>query len=220
MTASKPTDPEPAHGCHPYTAPDGQQRQESGPLPVGEAGGGLSAALYGELRQLAAAQFRREQAGRTLQATALVHEALLRLRDLAPPPGTNEERRRFFGAAAETMRRILIEQARRRRRLKRGGGWRRVSLSVAEPAAPEPEDWDVEALHAALARLEQMSPDRAEVVTLRFFAGRTLPEVAELLGISLATAERRWSMARAWLYRELSRPETTQPESSENNGFL
>lgn len=163
--------------------------------------------VYDELRQLAAGQLRGERPGQTLQATALVHEALLRLDTLRPQPGTPEERRRFFGLAAETMRRILIEQARQRRRVKRGGGWQRISLSEVEPAGPPGPDLEVEALHEALERLEQLSNERAEVVKLRFFARQTLPEIAEMLGISLATAERRWSIARAWLYRELTRAE-------------
>lgn len=157
--------------------------------------------LYGELRKLAAAKLRSERPGQTLQATALVHEALLRLdrqaggNDWASPA-------QYFSAAAVCMRRILIEQARRKRRLKRGGDRRRVSLSVAEPFVNADED--VEAVSDALDRLEQFEPQKAEVVKLRYYAGLTVPQIAEALGISVATVERRWAYARAWLYRDLA----------------
>lgn len=158
--------------------------------------------LYGELRKLAAARLRSERPGQTLQATALVHEVVLRLER---PTGRNDwaSPAQYFSAAAVCMRRILIEQARRKRRLKRGGDRRRVSLSVAEPFALNADE-DVEAVSAALDRFEQIEPQKAEVVKLRYFAGLTVPQIAEALGISVATVERRWAYARAWLYRELA----------------
>jgi RNA polymerase sigma factor (TIGR02999 family) len=153
-----------------------------------------------ELRRLAAQKLAQEKPGQTLQATALVHEAYLRL--VGAGGGAWDNRRHFFAAAAEAMRRILVEQARRKRRARHGGGQQRVELDEA-CALVQPRSDDLLALDEALTRLAALNPVRAEVVKLRFFAGLTMPEVAQALGLSLPTAERYWTSARAWLYAEL-----------------
>jgi RNA polymerase sigma factor (TIGR02999 family) len=165
--------------------------------------------VYDELRKLAGERLAQENPGQTLQATALVHEVYLRLVGGEPAPHWNS-RGHFFVAAAEAMRRILIEQARRKGRAKRGGGLRRVDLDHACAIAASPED-DFLALDEALARLAQLDPVRAELIKLRFFAGLTMPQVADALGISLATAERYWVFARTWLCAELT-DENPAPE--------
>jgi RNA polymerase sigma factor (TIGR02999 family) len=164
--------------------------------------------VYDELRQLAAAKLAQEKPGQTLQATALVHEAYLRL-VASPECKRGEEphfnsRGHFFAAAAEAMRRILIENARRKGRVRRGGGLRRVGLDEAQLLTDGPNE-DLLALDDALNRLAELDPVRAELVKLRFFAGLTMPEAAAVLGISLTTAERYWTFARAWLHAEMSR---------------
>jgi RNA polymerase sigma factor (TIGR02999 family) len=162
------------------------------------AAGQLLPLVYDELRRLAAARIAGEGPGHTLQATALVHEAYLRLVD-AGAEHAWENRRHFFAAAAEAMRRILIDRARRKKRLKRGGGHRRVDLeSIELPAAARGED--LLALDEALNCLAQEAPQKAELVKLRFFAGLSVEEAACCLGISRATADRYWAYARAWLY--------------------
>ena len=163
--------------------------------------------VYDELRKLAAAQMAREKPGHTLDATALVHEAFLRL------VGDQhfENRRHFFAAAAEAMRRILVEAARRKGRDKRGGGRRRIDLDDACARTSAPDD-NLLAIDEALTRLADLDPVRAQLVKLRFFAGLTMPEAAVALGISLATAERYWAFARTWLYAELSEPEPLPPD--------
>jgi RNA polymerase sigma factor (TIGR02999 family) len=158
--------------------------------------------VYSELRQLAAARLAREKPGQTLQPTALVHEAFVRLVGGESQQAWNS-RGHFFAAAAEAMRRILVEQARRKRRLKRGGELNRVDLDSA-CAITERQSIDVLALDEALTKLAAEEPAKAELVKLRFFAGLTIPEAAAALGISLATAERYWTFARAWLYAELA----------------
>jgi RNA polymerase sigma factor (TIGR02999 family) len=157
--------------------------------------------VYGELRQLAAQKLAQEKPGQTLQATALVHEAYLRL------VGTETARRwdsrgHFFAAAAEAMRRILIDQARRRDSQKRGGGLRRVDLDAgAALAAPEGDAAeDLLALDEALRQFEVEEPLKARLVKLRYFAGLSLQQAADALGISAATAKRQWVYVRAWLY--------------------
>jgi RNA polymerase sigma factor (TIGR02999 family) len=166
--------------------------------------------VYDELRKLAARRLAQEKPGQTLQATALVHEAYLRL---VGTPGSGGEpqsaeispwnsRGHFFGAAAEAMRRILVENARRKGRLKRGGDLDRCHLEFAEPAV-EGVSPDVLAVDEALTALAQEYPDQAELVKLRYFAGLTLAEAAAALGISSATADRRWRYARAWLAQRL-----------------
>ena len=158
--------------------------------------------VYSELRRLAARKLSQEAPGQTLQATGLVHEAYLRLVDVEKAQHWNS-RGHFFAAAAEAMRRILVEQARRKRRLKRGGDKERVDLEEVEIAFVGPAD-DIVALDDALARLAQKHPEKAELVKLRYFAGLTVNEAAEVLGISTSTADRHWTYARAWLFRELS----------------
>jgi RNA polymerase sigma factor (TIGR02999 family) len=167
----------------------------------------LLSLVYDELRRLAAAKLAKEKPGHTLQTTALVHEAYLRLvgraeTDAGNPPHW-DNRGHFFSAAAEAMRRILVDSARRKQALKRGGGQHRVDF---EPAASTvgPAPIDLLALDEALARLTALEPLKAELVKLRFFAGLTMPEVAESLGISLATAERHWTFARTWLFAAMS----------------
>jgi RNA polymerase sigma factor (TIGR02999 family) len=156
--------------------------------------------VYNELRQLAAARLSHEKPGHTLQATALVHEAYLRL--VGDGDAHWKSRAHFFGAAAEAMRRILVEAARRKGRHKRGGGWERCDLDAAAAVVGEPTV-DLVALDEALTELDQREPAKAELVKLRFFAGLTLDEAAAALGISSATADRHWKFARAWLANRL-----------------
>jgi RNA polymerase sigma factor (TIGR02999 family) len=166
--------------------------------------------VYDELRRLAAARMGEERPGQTLQATALVHEAYLRLVG-GGQPDRWDGRGHFFAAAAEAMRRILVETARRKGRARHGGGQRRIDLDDNALAAAPPGD-DLLAIDEALTRLAELDPKRADLVKLRFFAGLTMPEAAAALGISLATAERHWAFARTWLYAELS---DSQPAESD-----
>jgi RNA polymerase sigma factor (TIGR02999 family) len=159
--------------------------------------------VYEELRKLAACKMAQEKPGQTLQATDLVHQAYLRLVDVAKAQHWNS-RGHFFGAAAEAMRRILVERARHKARLRHGGGRRRVDLLEAEVAAPT-DDAQVLLLDDALARLAAARPQAAELVKLRFFAGLTLEASAPLLGLSPRTARRLWAFARAWLRRDMER---------------
>jgi RNA polymerase sigma factor (TIGR02999 family) len=170
---------------------------------AGEAGASeqLVPLVYAELRRQARRVLRREGEGHTLQATALVHEAWLRLdgqRD-----ARWESRTQFLAVAAQTMRRVLVDHARARRALKRGGGGTRVTYGAADQAAATSEDVDVLALDDALARLATMDPRKARLVELRYFAGLSMPEAAAALGVSLATVGREWAVARMWLRREL-----------------
>jgi RNA polymerase sigma factor (TIGR02999 family) len=158
--------------------------------------------VYNELRKLAAAKLSNEKPGQTLQATALVHEAYVRLVD-ADESRLWNSRGHFFAAAAEAMRRILVEQARHKGRLKHGGNRQRIERD-SECAVAEPPSLDLLALDDALSKLAIDEPTKAELVKLRFFAGLTMPEAAAALGISLATAERHWSFARTWLYAEMA----------------
>jgi RNA polymerase sigma factor (TIGR02999 family) len=158
--------------------------------------------VYDELRKLAAEKLAQEKPGQTLQATALVHEAYLRLVDVEEAQHWNS-RGHFFAAAAEAMRRILIEHARRKQSRKRGGDRVRQDLdAVVDLAAPESPE-EVLALDEALQKLAAKDKSAADVVHLRFFAGLPMPEVAKLLGISPRTADRLWAYARAWLHREI-----------------
>ena len=159
--------------------------------------------IYDELRRLAAQKLSHEKPGQTLQATALVHDAYVRLVDVEKAQHWSS-RNHFYAAAAEAMRRILVENARRKKALRRGGDRRRLDL--AEPAAPELSD-DLLALDEALGKLAEKDAAKAELVKLRYFAGLTMEQTAESLGISLATAHRWWNYARAWLHQEIAGPE-------------
>jgi RNA polymerase sigma factor (TIGR02999 family) len=158
--------------------------------------------VYDELRKLAAAKMSHEAPGQTLQPTALVHEAWLRL--AGADNAQFEGRGHFFAAAAEAMRRILIDRARQKLSLKRGAGAERVNLDELEVAVAADED-TLLAVDDALTKLAKEDPDSAEFIKLRFFAGLTNDEAAEALGIPERTARRHWSFARAWLYREIRR---------------
>lgn len=160
--------------------------------------------VYNELRQLAREKLAHELPGQTLQATALVHEAYMRLLG-GQNPTSWENRAHFFGAAAEAMRRILVDQARRKGSLKRGGNAKRINLEadlpVTGPSGVSP--LDLLALDEALQEFETIDPVRARVVKLHFFSGFTLPETAEALGVSLATVKRQWVFARSWLFGKI-----------------
>jgi RNA polymerase sigma factor (TIGR02999 family) len=157
--------------------------------------------VYDELRRLAGQKLAQEKPGQTLQATALVHEAYLRLVGAETIPHW-DSRRHFFAAAAEAMRRILCDRARDRGRIKRGGGWRRLRLDQIDLSVAEPPD-EVLALDEALERLAQEDPLCADLVKLRFFAGLTLDEAAAALGIARRSTDRYWAFARSWLYDAL-----------------
>jgi RNA polymerase sigma factor (sigma-70 family) len=172
--------------------------------------------VYDELRKLAAARLAGERPGQTLSATALVHEAFLRLVGDGSRPASAEHpgsapqvgpqfdgRGHFFAAAAEAIRRILVEQARRRQAAKRGGAVRREELDPDRITAPAPDD-ELLALHEALDRLSEQHPEKAELVKLRYFAGLTADQAADALGVSPSTADRHWAYARAWLKRAMS----------------
>ena len=159
--------------------------------------------VYDELRKLAAARLAAEKAGHTLQPTALVHEAYLRLAGDQQPHDWNG-RGHFFGAAAEAMRRILVEAARRKGRQRHGGNRQRVELDDVGASDIKPAG-DLLDLDQALTRLEAIDAAAASVVKLRYFAGLSMPETAQALGLPLRTAERNWTFARTWLHRELSR---------------
>ena len=158
--------------------------------------------VYRQLRALAARRMRNERPDQTLQATALVHEAYVRLVD-ADKAQSWENRWHFFAAAAESMRRILVDNARRRARLKRGGEMRRIDLDNVELTVNEPPD-ELIALDEALSILAAAHPEKAQLVKLRYFGGLTQDEAAQALGVSKSTADRHWAYARAWLYRQLS----------------
>jgi RNA polymerase sigma-70 factor (ECF subfamily) len=205
-----PSTPLPAKAVRPATAPPTGSGQA--PQPVTELlrawGAGDAAAsealislVYGELRRQAGRALRREREGHTLQATALVHEAWLRLDGQHGVPW--ESRTQFLAVAAQMMRRVLVDHARTRQALKRGGGETQVTLGEAVNAVAAPDAVDVLALDDALARLAVVDPRKARLVELRYFAGLSIPETAAALGISLATAGREWAVARMWLRREL-----------------
>jgi RNA polymerase sigma factor (TIGR02999 family) len=158
--------------------------------------------VYQELRRLAASKMRGEREAHTLEPTALVHEAYLRLVDQQQPQHW-QSRQHFFGAAAEAMRRILIERARQRQSQKRGGELKRQPLDSGTMATPE-SSTDLLALDEALTRLEQHDAQAAQLVKLRYFSGLTNVQAAELLDLSPRSADRLWAYAKAWLYRELS----------------
>jgi RNA polymerase sigma factor (sigma-70 family) len=207
-------------------------RVESGDAQAIEA---LLPLVYDELRKLAAAKLAHEQPGHTLQATALVHEAYLRLvgnqgnrgqetgdskKDRASSPVpcslspvSFDSRGHFFAAAAEAMRRILVESARRKRRLKHGGDWDRVEVEIAE-LPTRMDAAELIALDEALEKLRQQDAVKAQLVTLRYFGGLTIEQAAQVLKISRVTAHRYWTFARAWLHREITGEERRPPESA------
>ncbi len=159
--------------------------------------------VYEELRRLAAARLAREAAGQTLQPTALVHEAWLRL--LKGKEQDWRDRSYFFAAAAEAMRRIMVESARRKMRLKHGGGQQRLNVEDVNPAAPTPDEKLLQ-LDEALAEMERAEPELARVVMLKYFSGLTNQEVAEALGVSVSTVDRQWFSARRWLFTKMDPP--------------
>jgi RNA polymerase sigma factor (TIGR02999 family) len=167
-----------------------------------KAGEELLPLVYEELRKLASDKLAREPAGQTLQATALVHEAWLRLSGGEDRQWDN--RRHFFGAAAEAMRRILIDNARRKQAVRHGGDQKRINLEDVDVAAPAAED-TLLAIDEALRKFTARDPQKAELVKLRYFGGLTIEETAASLGISVATAKRWWAFSRAWLNAEMSR---------------
>ena len=169
---------------------DGDQKAADELLPL----------VYGELRKLARARMAKTPPGQTLQATALVHEAYLRLIG-SDDPGWNS-RGHFFAAAGQAMRQILVDQARRKAALKRGGDRERVDLDQATPVIAPPTD-QVLALDEALGELEQHAPRQARLVTLRYFAGMTMTETAAALGVSIGTVERDWRYVKVWLHEKL-----------------
>jgi RNA polymerase sigma factor (TIGR02999 family) len=166
-----------------------------------EAFGELMEVTYARLRRIARRQARRERSGHTLQATAILHEAVLRLMDLE---GLSwNDRGHFYAVAAEMMRRTLVDYAREQNRLKRGGDARRVTLEEAESVASPDRPPDLEALDAALTRLAARDPRKVRIVELRFFVGLTGAEIARCLDLSTATVQREWRRAKTWLYAEL-----------------
>ncbi|MCA9014776.1 MAG: sigma-70 family RNA polymerase sigma factor [Planctomycetaceae bacterium] len=167
-----------------------------------EAAEQLLPVVYGELRQLAAANLASEKPGQTLQATALVHEAYLRLVD-SPQSQQWDGRGHFFAAAATAMRRILVENARRKNRIKHGGNLKRQDLDLVPIVAPQIHE-DLIALNESLDRLKSVDPQAVELVNLRYFAGLPVAEAAEILGISPRTADRVWAFARAWLHTDIT----------------
>ena len=171
-----------------------------------QAAGELLPRIYDELRRVAAAKMSREAPGHTLGATALVHEAYLRLIGDGPEV-TWDSRRHFFAAAAEAMRRILVESARRKRSIRMGGEMSRKPLDDEEIECQRPAD-EVLALHEALDSLAAEDPVKADVVKLRYFVGMTIPETARVLNISVATANRHWTYARAWLHHHVVKGDT------------
>lgn len=171
--------------------------------------------VYADLRSLAASRLSRERADHTLQPTALVHEVWMRL--VQHDPGTVESRSHFFAAAARVMRRILVEHARRRQAAKRGGSATRVALDPELVPGAE-ADLGVLDVHHALLEFEQVSSRQARLVELRFFAGLSMPEAAEVLDVSLATVERDWTAARLWLQRRLCSARDGDPDRVLSSG--
>jgi RNA polymerase sigma factor (TIGR02999 family) len=169
--------------------------------------------VYDELRKLAAAKLAHERPGQTLQATALVHDAYIRLVDVEQAQHW-DSRQHFFAAAAEAMRRILVETARRKKRIKHGGDLERVELDGEQLAVELPVD-DLLAINEALEQLEASDEQSARLVKLRYFTGLSVEDAAELLGISPRTAYRDWSYARAWMYRRLGGERTPPAEGSQ-----
>lgn len=157
--------------------------------------------VYKELHRLADHYLRRERVGHTLQATALINEAYLRI--IKQDEVNWQNRAHFFGVAAQMMRRILVDHARSHLYAKRGGGAQKLTINEAIDVPQQERDLDLVALDDALQRLEQIDPQQSKIIELRFFGGLTIEETAEVLGISPATIKREWNWAKAWLYREL-----------------
>jgi RNA polymerase sigma factor (TIGR02999 family) len=189
-------------GVHSDAMPDITRLLDTAAAGDRQAAADLLPLVYEELRKLAAVRMASESPGHTLDATALVHEAYLRLVGDQQFDG----RGHFFAAAAEAMRRILVESARRKQAEKHGGGRHRVELPAVPVAAPDRRD-DLLALDDALTRLAAEEPAVAAVVNLRYFAGLTVEQAADALGLSVRTANRHWAYAKAWLFRELDRPD-------------
>jgi RNA polymerase sigma factor (TIGR02999 family) len=196
--AARPADPSAANGYPAQPVTELLRAWGAGDAGASEA---LVPLVYAELRRQARRALRREREGHTLQATALVHEAWLRLDGQHDVPW--ESRTQFLAVAAQMMRRVLVDHARTRRALKRGGGGTQVTLGHADHAVSVPDEVDVLALDDALARLATLDPRKARLVELRYFAGLSMPEAAEALGISQATVGREWAVSRMWLRREL-----------------
>lgn len=175
------------------------QRAQAGEKQAAEE---LLPLVYDDLRRLAAARMARESPGQTLQPTALVHDAWLRIQQNGEQPWQN--RRHFFAAAAEAMRRILIERARSRQRLRHGGGQERVDLDQIELPEPLPDEQMLR-IHDALDELSRINPEEAEIVKLRFFVGLKVNEIATVLGLSESTVQRSWNHAKAWLYQRMEK---------------
>ncbi len=185
------------------------ETQNSPPAERSECGDAESlVSVYEELRRLAAQKLSHERPGQTLQATALVHEAWLRLEQSGDHRWPDPEH--FFAVAAEAMRRILVENARRKQRARHGGGWERVDVEVLELAAPV-HDETLLALDDALSDLGRLDSEAANLVKLRFFVGLTQAQAAQQMGISRSTADRTWLFARAWLFDRVRPPEREQP---------
>jgi RNA polymerase sigma factor (TIGR02999 family) len=188
------------------TVGPGDITQMLGAIGRGEESSGavLMNAVYSTLRRLAATRMARQQPGHTLQATALVHEAWMRLVD-SDGRAQFENRAHFFAAAGEAMRRILVDHARRKQCEKRGGGVEHCSVDEVEIAAPIKNHEELITVHEALDRLAVRDSQKAELVKLRYFVGLSIEEAAEVLGISVPTANRYWAYARAWLYLDITR---------------
>ncbi|MBL8821933.1 MAG: sigma-70 family RNA polymerase sigma factor [Planctomycetia bacterium] len=169
--------------------------------------------VYDELRKLASARLAQEKPGQTLQATALVHEAYLRLLGPSPEDKHWENRGHFFAAAAEAIRRILIENVRRKRRIKHGGDRKQIDIKDVAQITEEPAD-DLIDLDEALRKLEDIDADAAQVIKLRYFAGLTMQQTADALGFSLRTTERNDAYARTWLHRELIQLDSEDAEAT------
>lgn len=182
---------------------DSPIQSQAPPVSIGQAAD-LLPAVYEELRRLAGHMMAHRAPGQTLQATALVHEAFLRLSRAEPLPWQSSAH--FYAAAAEAMRRILIDQARRKGSLRRGGGQERLNLDDVQLAFDTPDD-HLLAMDEALTKLAVEDPVKADLVKLRFFAGLTVAEAGKQLGISERSVKRHWAFARAWLYEELTGPE-------------
>ena len=159
--------------------------------------------VYAELRRLAASYLRRERVGHTLQPTALVHEAYLRLIDQTQVRWQN--RAHFFGVAAQMMRRILVDYARSQQAEKRGGEFQKISLDERIDVSGQDSDLDLVALDDALNRLAEIDPQKSKIVEMRFFGGLSVEETAEVLGVSVPTVKRHWRLAKAWLYGEIKK---------------